>query len=60
MKNKKNLETTDFIVSQTQISLDLKMVSFDVQGTIAHVLMLYKQNIINKSEEINFHTKFFL
>jgi len=47
MKNKKNLETTDFIVSQTQISLDLKMVSFDVQGTIAHVLMLYKQNIIN-------------
>ena len=47
MKNKKNLETADFIVSQAQLSLDLKMVSFDVQGTIAHVLMLNKQKAIN-------------
>ena len=42
MKNKKNLETAGFIVSQAQLSLDLKMVSFDVQGTTAHVLMLNK------------------
>ena len=47
MKNKKNLETADFIVSQAQLSLDLKMVSFDVQGTTAHVLMLNKQKIID-------------
>ena len=47
MKNIKNLETAGFIVSQAQLSLDLKMVYFDVFGTIAHVLMLNKQNIIN-------------
>ena len=45
MKNKKNLETAGFIVSQAQLSLDLKMVFFDVQGTTAHVLMLNKQKI---------------
>ncbi|PIU36793.1 argininosuccinate lyase [Candidatus Roizmanbacteria bacterium CG06_land_8_20_14_3_00_34_14] len=47
MKNKKNLETAGFIVSQAQLSLDLKMVFFDVQGTTAHVLMLNKQKIID-------------
>ncbi len=47
MKNKKILETAGFIVSQAQLSLDLKMVSFDVQGTTAHVLMLNKQKIID-------------
>lgn len=47
MKNKKNLETAGFIVSSTQLSLDLKMVAFDIQGTTAHVLMLNKQKIIN-------------
>lgn len=47
MKNIKNLETACFIVSQAQLSLDLKMVSYDVQGTTAHVLMLNKQKIID-------------
>jgi argininosuccinate lyase len=47
MKNIKNLETGSFIVSQAQLSLDLKMVSFDIQGTTAHVLMLNKQKIID-------------
>jgi len=46
MKNIKKLETGSYIVSQAQLSLDLKMVSFDIQGTIAHVLMLNKQKII--------------
>lgn len=52
MKNKKILETAGFIVSQTQLSLDLKMVSFDIQGTIAHVLMLNKQNIIDGKKTV--------
>lgn len=47
MKNIKNLETGSFIVSQAQLSLDLKMVSFDIHGTTAHVLMLNKQKIID-------------
>lgn len=50
MKNIKNLETGGFIVSQAQLSLDLKMVSFDIQGTTAHVLMLNKQKIINEEK----------
>lgn len=52
MKNKKNLETAGFIVSQAQLSLDLKMVSFDIQGTTAHVLMLNKQKIINDKKTV--------
>jgi len=41
------LTTAGYIVSEKQISLDMKMVSFDVQGTIVHVLMLNKQKVIN-------------
>jgi argininosuccinate lyase len=52
MKNKKCLETADFIVSQAQLSLDLKMVSFDIQGTTAHVLMLNKQKIIDDKKTV--------
>ncbi|KKP37666.1 MAG: Argininosuccinate lyase [Candidatus Roizmanbacteria bacterium GW2011_GWA2_32_13] len=52
MKNKKNLKTAGFIVSQTQLSLDLKMVSFDIQGTTAHVLMLNKQKIIDDKKTV--------
>lgn len=52
MKNKKSLETAGFIVSQAQLSLDLKMVSFDVFGTTAHVLMLNKQKIINNKNTV--------
>ncbi|PIP62342.1 argininosuccinate lyase [Candidatus Roizmanbacteria bacterium CG22_combo_CG10-13_8_21_14_all_35_9] len=47
MKDQKNLETASYIVSQTQIFLDLKMVSYDLWATTAHILMLNKQNIIN-------------
>jgi len=52
MKNIKKLETGSYIVSQAQLSLDLKMVSFDIQGTIAHVLMLNKQKIIDDKKSI--------
>ncbi|MEK7633453.1 MAG: argininosuccinate lyase [Patescibacteria group bacterium] len=50
MKNIKNLETGSFIVSQAQLSLDLKMVAFDIQGTTAHVLMLNKQKVIDNKK----------
>lgn len=42
------LKTAEFIVSEKQLTLDLQMVPYDIWGTTAHVLMLYKQNIIKK------------
>ena len=44
---KPELSTAGYIVSQTQMSLDLKMVAFDLWGTTAHILMLHKQKIIS-------------
>ncbi len=41
------LETGGFIVPQKQLELDLKMVPFDVWASMAHVLMLHKQKIID-------------
>jgi len=41
------LSTAGYIVSETQLSLDLKMVKYDLWATTAHVLMLNKQKIIN-------------
>jgi len=56
MKNqnddKKQLGVANFIVSATQVSLDLAMVPYDIWGTIAHVLMLFKQKIINEKEAV--------
>lgn len=45
---KPELVTAGFIVSEKQLSLDLQMVAYDIWGTTAHVLMLYKQSIIKK------------
>ncbi len=45
---KPNLVTTGFIVSEKQLALDLQMVDYDIWGTTAHVLMLYKQHILRK------------
>ncbi|MEK9143306.1 MAG: argininosuccinate lyase [Patescibacteria group bacterium] len=45
---KLKLVTAGFIVSEKQLSLDLQMVAYDIWGTTAHVLMLYKQGIIKK------------
>ncbi|PIS16110.1 argininosuccinate lyase [Candidatus Roizmanbacteria bacterium CG09_land_8_20_14_0_10_41_9] len=44
---KHSLATANFIVSKAQISLDKEMVTFDIWGTTAHVLMLHHQKIIN-------------
>ncbi len=44
------LKTGGFIVSTTQLSLDLNMVQYDLWGTLAHVLMLHKQKIISKEQ----------
>lgn len=49
-KPKTKLVTADFIVSTKQISLDQKMIAFDLWGTTVHVLMLYKQAIIKKNQ----------
>jgi len=48
--NQKQLGITDFIVSPKQMSLDMTMVPYDILGTTAHVLMLYKQKVIKKEE----------
>ncbi len=48
VKLSKKIES--FIVSNTQMQLDKQMAGFDIWGTIAHVLMLYKTNIINKEQ----------
>ncbi|NCO88471.1 argininosuccinate lyase [Candidatus Roizmanbacteria bacterium CG2_30_33_16] len=48
--NQKQLGVTDFIVSPKQMSLDMAMVPYDIWGTTAHVLMLFKQKIISKEE----------
>ncbi|MDP1722047.1 MAG: argininosuccinate lyase [Candidatus Gottesmanbacteria bacterium] len=45
---KPNLVTAGFIVSEKQLALDHQMVSYDIWGTLAHVLMLYKENILKK------------
>src|SRR3989344_3578351 len=42
------LKTAGFIVNEKQLAIDLQMVSYDLWGTLAHVLMLYKQQIISK------------
>lgn len=46
--NKPKLQSSSFIVSKEQIDLDTKMLDFDIWGTKAHVLMLFKQGIIDK------------
>ena len=50
MFSKPLLQTGGFIVNEKQLSLDLKMVSYDLLGTLAHVLMLYKQKIISQQQ----------
>ncbi|MBI5620766.1 argininosuccinate lyase [Candidatus Gottesmanbacteria bacterium] len=45
---KSNLVTAGFIVSEKQLALDHQMVSYDIWGTLAHVLMLYKEKILKK------------
>ena len=50
---KLSLQTTKYIVSQIQMDLDLQMLVFDLWGTIAHTLMLYKQNIISEKQAKN-------
>ncbi|OGE26411.1 argininosuccinate lyase [Candidatus Daviesbacteria bacterium RIFCSPHIGHO2_02_FULL_39_12] len=45
--NKPKLETSTFIVSEQQITLDMEMVPFDLWGTKVHVLMLLKNKIID-------------
>lgn len=45
---KPELVTAGFIVSEKQLSLDLQMVTYDIWGTTAHVLMLKNQGILKK------------
>ncbi len=44
------LKTAGFIVNEKQLALDSKMVSYDLWGTLAHVLMLYKQKVISEKQ----------
>jgi len=46
---KKQLATSSFIVSKTQIELDLVMVPYDIWASEVHVLMLLKTGIIERS-----------
>ena len=46
---KPKLVTAEFIVSEKQLALDLPMVDYDIWATTAHVLMLFKQDIIKKN-----------
>lgn len=46
--DKTKLETSSFIVSETQMALDMEMIPFDIWGTKVHILMLYSQGIIDK------------
>lgn len=45
---KPELVTAGFIVSEKQLSLDLQMVTYDIWGTTAHVLMLKNQGVLKK------------
>lgn len=45
---KPELVTAGFIVSEKQLLLDLRMVTYDIWGTTAHVLMLKSQGILKK------------
>lgn len=51
--DKPKLESSPFIVSQKQMDLDMEMIPFDIWGTKVHVLMLFKQGIIDKSQVKN-------
>ncbi len=46
--DKPKLQTASFIVSQTQMDLDMEMTVFDVWATKVHVLMLLETGIITK------------
>src|SRR3989338_3560635 len=46
--DKTKLETSSFIVSKTQMDLDMKMITFDIWETKVHILMLHNQGIIDK------------
>lgn len=46
--DKPKLQTSSFIVSQTQMSLDMEMTVFDIWGSKVHVLMLLETGIIDK------------
>lgn len=48
--DKPKLQSSSFIVSQTQMDLDIKMTPFDIWGSKAHVLMLEKQGIVDKTK----------
>ena len=45
--NKLNKNIQSLIVSDKQMEIDKQMAEFDIWGTVAHVIMLYKTNIIN-------------
>lgn len=53
---KPKLVTAEFIVSEKQLALDLPMVDYDIWATTAHVLMLFKQDIIKKEYVIQILT----
>lgn len=50
--NEKSLDKTiqKIIVSRTQLNLDYQMVPYDIWGTMAHVVMLRKTNIISQQK----------
>jgi len=50
MKQKPILQTAGFIVSKKQAELDLKIIKYDIWATIAHVLMLNKQNLLDSEK----------
>lgn len=47
------MKTNEFIVSKIQLALDLNLVPYDLWATKVHVLMLFKQKIIEKSKAQN-------
>lgn len=47
------MKTDEFIISEKQKELDLKLVKYDLWATKAHVLMLSKQNLIQKTVVMN-------
>lgn len=48
--DKPKLTTGAFIVSEKQMELDMEILPFDIWGTEAHVLMLFKQGIIDEEK----------
>ncbi len=52
MNSNKDLKVKEHIVSKKQMALDVKMFSYDIWGTKAHVLMLHRTGVLCQNEVI--------